>query len=301
MDINLLKKMAIFTNLVETGSFKATAQKLDMAPSVVSKSISDLERALGVELLHRSTRSLRLSQAGERFIQSCTEMLDTAESGVATISGRTNELTGKLSITVPTIMVNQRFAHFLMQFRQKFPKIILNIDVSDDTRNLFREPIDLAFRFGQPHSELLYSQSLFDAKFILCTHYHNQKLRQSIKSPSDLVDWPTILVPALGNQLTLYQEQANHSHPASTYLLDLPADQVTHINSGSLIYACLTQSQAWGLFPEFAIEAELENQRFIQLLPEWIVSTIALQAITPAKLSRQPLAKAFVDAFLDYW
>ena len=101
MNLNLLPDLALFVQIVDQGSFSAVARQSGLTPSAVSRSVSRLEREMGSKLLHRTTRKLRLSDAGETVYQHAQQMLEAARQAIDSASSRQTVAQGKLTLSVP--------------------------------------------------------------------------------------------------------------------------------------------------------------------------------------------------------
>lgn len=144
-----LKSMVVFSHVVEQGSFSAAARQLKLTRTVVSYHMKKLETSLGVTLLHRSTRSLSLTEAGKAFYDSSRLIVEQAIVAQQKMEHFRSEPEGRLSITCPVNMGLQLVVPALKAFKAQFPKIELDIMLSDEVVNLIQSGVDLAIR-GAP-------------------------------------------------------------------------------------------------------------------------------------------------------
>lgn len=117
-----LLEMRVFKTVVETGGFTAAANVLNVSQPFVSQSVNNLERRLGVQLLHRSTRTMRLTGEGERFLRSCNEILETLEEAEAQV--RSSEPTGNLRVSAPHAFGMDQLVPQLPRFLAAYPKAV---------------------------------------------------------------------------------------------------------------------------------------------------------------------------------
>jgi DNA-binding transcriptional LysR family regulator len=145
-----------FVTVVETGSFTAAADKLHSSKASISQRVSDLEHRLGVQLLYRSTRKLRLTDAGESYYQSCRQGLELLEDGALAAQQLQHHLQGKIKInSLGGIFAEQWLAPALLEFRQEQPNIDIELDLSSQREDLLSSPFDIVFRMGElPDSSL---------------------------------------------------------------------------------------------------------------------------------------------------
>ncbi len=124
-----LMSMRVFQRVIDEGSFAAAARALDMSPAVVTRLVADLEDHLGTRLLHRSTRRLSLSDAGESYLRRVRAILQDIDEAHAMASSQTHELAGVLHILAPPLLATYVLAPLLVDFQQLYPKIQLDISV----------------------------------------------------------------------------------------------------------------------------------------------------------------------------
>lgn len=124
-----LNSMRVFQRVIDEGGFAAAGRALDISPAVVTRLVADLEEHLGTRLLHRSTRRLSLTEAGETYLERVRTILQDIDEAHALVSARTHELAGVLSILAPPVLATHVLAPLVAGFRQLYPKILLDIDV----------------------------------------------------------------------------------------------------------------------------------------------------------------------------
>ncbi|WP_432454278.1 MULTISPECIES: LysR substrate-binding domain-containing protein [unclassified Agarivorans] len=138
-----------FVAVVDAGSFTAAAEKLSRSKASVSQRISDLEARLGVQLLFRSTRKLRLTEAGQSYYHSCRLALEQLEQGALVAQQSQEQLQGKVVInSVGGIFAEQWLAGALLAFGQRYPNIELELDLSSQREDLLAAPFDIVIRMG---------------------------------------------------------------------------------------------------------------------------------------------------------
>ena len=154
MDISFeqLKSMVVFVQVVEQGSLSAAAKHIGLSRAVVSYHIKKLESHLGIKLLNRSTRSISLTEAGNQYYQRCRIIAEQASAANQQIENLKNEPEGLLKITCPVNVGLQTIVPALNDFRNLYPKIELDVMLTDEVVNIMKEGIDLAIR-GAPLSD----------------------------------------------------------------------------------------------------------------------------------------------------
>ena len=130
-----LLSMRVFQKVIDEGGFAAAARALDMSPAVITRLVADLETHLGTRLLHRSTRRLSLSVAGETYLARVRAILQDIDEADSAVNSETHELAGVLRILAPPVLATHVLAPLIAEFRQLYPRILLSIEVAS-----FNEP-----------------------------------------------------------------------------------------------------------------------------------------------------------------
>ena len=164
-----LNDLTIFMLTAEHGSLTAAAHHLGISPAVASASLKRLEEEIGCVLLIRSTRSLRLSKEGERFLQSARLAVGELENALEEISTGREVIRGHIQISLTSDFGRNQVISWLDQFQDRYPQITLKIDLSDRMADLYRQPIDIAIRYGTLQDSALVALPLVQNNYrILC-------------------------------------------------------------------------------------------------------------------------------------
>jgi DNA-binding transcriptional LysR family regulator len=140
------QSLQCFCRVVETGSFAAAARDLDLSPSMVTKTIQQLEEWTGSRLLARTTRRMQLTEAGETFYGYCQRVLADTQQTLGTLREAQGKLSGRLVLAVPVSLTLSFLNDHLHAFQAAQPRIELELRLSDRTVDLVREGVDVAIR-----------------------------------------------------------------------------------------------------------------------------------------------------------
>lgn len=143
-----LEDLTLFVRAAALGSFSDAAREAGQQPAQVSAAIKRLETILNIRLFARSTRSLRLTLEGETWLPYATQMLDTLEAGLQKIQTPDDEVRGMLQIAVPSDLGRNLLLTLFRDFRQRHPALRLRLLFSDQLTDVFKDPVDVAFRYG---------------------------------------------------------------------------------------------------------------------------------------------------------
>lgn len=157
-----MQDLEIFVRTVESGSLSAAARAFDMTPAAASAALKRLELELQVPLFVRSTRSMRLTGEGEHFLGYCRAALDAMRDAQAGLSGR-SDISGTLQITAPSDLGRNMLLGWLAEFGRQHPAIRYRLHLSDRMADFYRQPVDIAIRYGEPQDSALIALPLAPA------------------------------------------------------------------------------------------------------------------------------------------
>jgi len=147
--------LQLFVCTAETGSLSAAARLLDVSPAVASAALKRLEQQLQVRLLARSTRSLRLTPEGELYLVHARLALQSLEEGRQQLVGSQEGICGVLQLSAPSDLGRNTLLPWLDAFQDEHPQLQLRLLLADRVADLFREPVDIALRYGAPEDSSL--------------------------------------------------------------------------------------------------------------------------------------------------
>lgn len=160
--------MQVFVRVAALGSFSAAARALGLSQTMVTKHIAALEERLGVTLLHRTTRRLRLTEAGERYLQSSERILAEIEEAETLAVADRVEPRGMLRLNVPLAFGMREIAPILPRFVARHPKLTVDLGLADRVVDLIEEHWDLAIRIGRMGDSALVARKLAPLRLMVC-------------------------------------------------------------------------------------------------------------------------------------
>jgi DNA-binding transcriptional LysR family regulator len=141
--------LALFVRTAACGSFTKAAREADLLPGQVSAAVMRLERDLELRLFARSTRSLRLTDEGERYLPYAREVIDLLHGGREALRRDDAELSGTLLLAAPSDFGRNILLPWLAEFRRQHPRLEVRLQLSDQVTDVFRDPVDIAIRYGE--------------------------------------------------------------------------------------------------------------------------------------------------------
>lgn len=262
----LLTEMLVFARVVEQQSFAGAARELRLTTSAVSRSVARLEAHFGLKLLHRTTRSLSLTEAGAEIYQGCAQLLATAEQVQSLASQHRQEPRGLLRISAPAIWGDLWLAPRLPAFCQRWPEVRVQVDLTDRIVDLVAEGVDLGLRIaaaGQVAPGLV-ARPLHTIRYILVAAPGYLARHAPITEPGQLLEHPFYSLGYGQFQNELELQDSTRQRP-TRLLVQTP---LTISSSLGLIQALLG-GEGIGLVADFAAAQALQAGQLAPVLPGW--------------------------------
>jgi DNA-binding transcriptional LysR family regulator len=158
--MEFLNDMALFVEVVKAKSFRGAAAASGVPNSTLSRRISALEKAIGLRLLHRTTRRIELTEAGQLYFERSRRIVDEARLAHEQLGDMLAQPSGVLHVSLPVDFANIFLAPLLAQFAQRYPGISFELDLTPRRVDLITEPVDVAIRIGEPPSSNLIARLL---------------------------------------------------------------------------------------------------------------------------------------------
>ena len=271
-----LRRMALFAEIVDSGSISAAARRLGSTPSAVSQQLRLLERSLGLVLLHRSTRRLTLTEAGERYHPACAAMVAQARSADQALERLRDEPEGELRLAAP-IGFGDLLASALEPLR-RHPRLHLHLLLDDTPIDLIAERVDLALRVGRFTDSALVARRLGELQRVLCAAPRYLAERGWPRDPGELAGHDWLGLPPRSGAATALAFQGPQGARAEVRVEPrVLASQVTVLEALAL--------GGWGLYVGMRddVGAALDQGRLVPVLPDWRLEPAAVFAVTPRR------------------
>ncbi|SHO58295.1 LysR family transcriptional regulator [Vibrio quintilis] len=178
--------LPVFIAVAECGSLSAAAQRLNITKSAVSKRLSQLENTLGVRLFHRTTRTIHLTEAGQRYYFHASQAYQSAQQGMDAVAELQGQPRGKLKITAPMSFGIRHIAPFIAEFIRLYPEIEIDLQLEDQMVDLVQGGFDIAIRIGHLPVSNLIAKRLVICKSVLCAAPRYLDENTEPAHPSDL-------------------------------------------------------------------------------------------------------------------
>ena len=292
-----LRAMGVYACVVERGSFSGAAKDLGITTSAVSQQIRSLEQELNVTLLHRSTRKISMTEAGQAFFQSCQEMMAAAERGKIRISELQDNLIGELRLATSPELASLHVVPALSRWMMAHETLKVNILASEQYLNLIEERIDVAIRMSQHISDdefEVYPMARVQQILVASPSYLNQ--RPAIEHPNDLLAHQLLPVDLMKNFSKL---KFSNEKTGENVELEVPVKVRT--NNVFVMKTLCHEGHGIGRILHLDAQQELKRGEFVEVLPDWKLPEYTLYAVT-LKREQQP-AKVLrcIEALKSYF
>ncbi|CAI1531014.1 D-malate degradation protein R [Serratia quinivorans] len=268
--------LEVFVRTVEGGSFSAAARALDMTPAAASIAIKRLEQRLGVRLLVRSTRSLRLTEEGQRYLDSARLALGALAEGEQAIREKHQGLSGVLQISAPSDFGRNLLLGWLDEFQRQHPHIQLQLLINDRHADLFREPVDIALRFGQlADSSLVALPILPQHRRLICASPAYLQQHGAPQTPAELAQHSILIYQPSGHR------QVEWRFWRGDELTEVPLTGRYFTDDGEIARRWALAGH--GIVRKSAIDvvADIQAGRLVTLLPEWQSDAVPISLVCP--------------------
>lgn len=281
--------LAIFIAVVERGSLIAAANKINIPSSTLSRRLSRLEADLKIKLLERTSRKIHLTEKGKIFYEQCSPLIQQLKQSTKALTESIDNAHGKLKITVPTYIGNTMMAGFFVDFMTLYPKIDLEMILSNDIEDILDKEIDVAIRVGPLDDSNFIAQRLWDIDYVLCASPEYLSKYAMPSTPEDIRNHQAIILrtqPFPWRFRRLEEQLDTYITPLSR--LDLNDFQLAiHAAINGIGIICL---------PGLIAKELLNSGQLVQLMPEYeLMNRRTVYAVYPERRYLPKKIKLLID------
>ena len=282
--------MKVLVSAVDEGSLAATARRLGKSPAAVSRAIAFLEAHVGAELLHRTTRSLRVSEAGERYVSACRRVLIDLEEADILAAGERSAPRGTLTITAPVITGETLLRPILEAFMDEYPTVSVRLYLIDRPVNLIDEGIDVALRIAHLMDSNFASIRLGEVRRVIAASPGYLAQHPVIRQPADLAKHRIISMTHFGMDSWSFPPLEGSSIPRTVQFT--PRLVVNTVRA-----AVASTVGGYGVTRLFSyhVAEEVAEKRLRILLSKDEYPPLPVQLLAPEGRFAVPKVRAFVD------
>jgi DNA-binding transcriptional LysR family regulator len=281
--------MKVFVVALDEGSLAGAGRKLGRSPAAVSRAIAFLEAHVGAELLHRTTRSIRLSEAGERYAAACRRVLAELDEADNVAGGERAAPRGTLTLSAPVISGEMVLRPILDAFLDAYPTVSARLMLVDRAVNLIDEGVDAALRIGELADSSMVATRIGEVRRVVVAAPRYLKQNPRIEEPGDLAKHQIITMAHLPNSWT-FPPLAGSSVPRS---VQVTPRLVTNSIRGAVASAAGGRGVA--LFFLYQVSEQVQNGELKIVLAGHEPAALPVHVITPQGRLAVPKVRAFLD------
>jgi DNA-binding transcriptional LysR family regulator len=258
----LVADLLVFATVVEQGTFTAAAGSIGIAKSQVTKQVRRLEGALGLTLLHRTTRRMALTQAGESLYEHAQAMATSVSAALDAAAQHGQQPTGRLRVSASVTYGRHVLSGLLPGFIKRYPGVEVELLLVDRYVDLLEEGLDLTIRFTAKPPPSLAGRPLHDVSFVLCGTPRFSR-GHPVERPLDLVGVPCLSFGAQAKRNLTWRFVRGRER------VDVDVKGPVAVNSSDVVRELVLGHVGLGLLPDFVVRDDLTSKRLLPLLPDW--------------------------------
>jgi len=283
-----LTSLRVFREVVESGSFVAAAERLAISAPMASKHVAQLEKSLGARLLHRSSRHLSLTEAGQAWYAQSSRALDLLDAAQSAI-GQTHEVPrGQLKVSAPVWCATPRFAAVLAGYRERCPEVLVDMHLENRKVDLAADGYDLALRATQELSPALIARPLCRLQFHLVASPACVARAGLPAVPADLAQFAAIVPSYVSIEGLALRDGKGRQAP-------LRLQPVMKSDDTTLTLHAVRAGIGMSFLPEWLIEEDLAQGRLLRLVPDYTAPAVTLFAVYTSRQYMAPKLRSFID------
>jgi DNA-binding transcriptional LysR family regulator len=291
-DERILNGMGVLSAIIDSGSFAAASEALDMSQSGVSRSVARLEARLGIRLFDRNTRALTLTDEGRRFYEQVAPLLAGLEDATSSAAEGQTTVRGRLRVNVDPFFSRLVLGPTLGAFVDDHPELQLELVTRDQLGDMVSDGFDLAVRFGQPRASTLVARKLLDTRIVTVASPGYLKRHGRPVKPEDL--------ESLDHVCIKYRDpESGHPFPWEFHRgkkkVVVPVNGRLTVNDvGTMHSVCMA---GHGIAQIMALGADelIASGRLVDIFPDWPDERFPLYAMYPSRQHVPAKVRAFFD------
>jgi DNA-binding transcriptional LysR family regulator len=252
--------LVLFVAVAREGSFAGAARELDLDPSAVSRAIAGLEGELGVRLFQRTTRQMTLTDAGRLYLGRITPLVEELDRARDEVRSSRGDPTGVVRVTASVAFGQTCIVPRLKAFRQKFPRLHLELILTDANLDLVADRVDAAIRLGPSHRADVEAEKLFETHYRVCASPDYVDRVNRPATPDALRDHDCVLMPLpdyRSRWLFKYQDQ----------LTEVPIQGGLLLSTALAVRTATLDGLGPALLPDWLIGDDIKQDRLVDLFP----------------------------------
>ncbi|WP_046157620.1 LysR family transcriptional regulator [Chromobacterium vaccinii] len=292
MPFDRLADLRLFQDASLLGSFSAAGRKHGLSPAAASACIQRMEAALGARLFQRTTRRLRLTEAGETYLTYCRQALELLEEGEHRLQQEQRELSGVIRLSAPSDLGRNQLLGCLDRFGAEHPAVHFSLSLSDTPADLIGDDIDLAIRYGQPADSSLVARQLAASRRVVCAAPALLERLGMPSHPQDLAALPTLTL------MTGHGPMNEWRYRDMGEARTLRLVRARQSNDGEVLRRWAVQGLGFAYKSQLDIAADLAAGRLATVLDDYFTEPAPLHLLYPGHRLQPARIRRLVDFLL---
>ena len=290
-----LLSMRVFQKVIDEGGFAAAARALDMSPAVVTRLVADLENHLGTRLLHRTTRRVSLSPAGENYLNRVRGILQDIDEAHSIASAQTSEPKGVLRVLTPPVLATFLLAPLIAEVRALHPKIRLHVEV-DSHEDLPIEDYDVTLLpTNDAFDADIVARKVSDTEAILVCSPEYIRRHGTPATPTDLAQHELLRLRAQGMVQRVWRLRNSHSDE----VFELVAEPSLWINHTETLLRATVDGAGITSVAVALAAPHLARGELVRVLHPWITDRLRLYVALPSRKFMPERTRVFLEFIID--
>lgn len=287
-DLTVVLKVAEFRNIT------AAASSLDMRAATASAAVKRVEQELGVELFVRSTRKLRLSAAGEKYLPQCQQALGLLNEARQNIRSGAEAVAGEIRLSVSSDLGRNRVVPWIDQLMTAHPGLSLRVQITDSNVDFYRDSVDMALRYGSPEDSNLYGFKICDVPRLLCATPEYLSTNGTPTHPQDLADHNGLFYQLQDIPYDLWIFNRDNEE----FRVKMKGNRAA--NDGDLVRRWCVAGHGIAVKSCLDMSDDLLARRVVNVMPEYAPPVSELWLICPTRQSITPAVRLLRDSLKQY-
>lgn len=286
--------LSVFTAVVESGTFAAAAEVINMSPPGVSRAIARLEKRLGIRLFDRTTRAVALTVEGKEFYRQILPLLAALEDVTSTASLSTRAITGRLRVNIDPFFSSLILGPQLETFMSRYPDLELDLVTSDRLGDMIGDGFDLAIRFGVPRNSTLVARKLLETRIM------------TVAAPAYLERYGRPETPqALLSHTCIHFRDPETGRPfewefhRKGEVIKVPVSGRLTLNDARTLHEACLSGHAIAQMMTFGSGDLVKKGQLVDLFPDWPDERFPLYAYYPSRINPAARTRCFLDFILE--
>ena len=284
----------VFVTIADRGSLAAAAEALDMSRAMVTRYLAEMEEWAGARLLHRTTRRLGLTAAGEVTLARCRELLALAGAIPAAGDIGAGEPRGLLRVACAQFLAQTALADALAGFLRRYPQVTVDLQVDNRAVNLVEQRIDLAIRITNALEMNQIARKLGECRSMLAAAPAYLAERGSPADPQDLARHNCLAYSYFGKSVWILAGVDGAA-------VEVPVSGNLSSNESMALLAAAGQGAGIAMQPRFVVAPEVAAGRLVEVLPDWQPQALGIHAIYTSRQHMPPALRALLDYLADWF